>query len=432
MLRLLARHWVCLAALGLAAGGCAAATDYQEGIKAFRAGDFAAALALFEAAARAGNHSDELRYNIAVSRYKLGDYAGAERDFRALLQAPQWRQLARFNLGLVAERRGDSAAAIRWYSAVAADAGEVKLQALAQAGLNRLQAPAAAPATPRKWLALLSAGVGYDSNAASLASALQSSSSAASDSFAESMAYGQYDLDGARLYALAYGQRYQDYGDLDISTYLVGGDSERAAPWGHTDLGALAARIYIGSDLLADQLQVKFGWRSRDAARQWSVTWLPAYFAAGDRYRQVDGWQQRLEAGWRGRFSAMTLKAVYRFEWNRRDDLRLGDNFYSYSPTRHSLSLEAVWTVLPGWQITAGGDYIHSRYRGTNRLPDIDGVFKVKTRESNQLVGSLSTVYFITSRWHLTGRLQYTDNRDNFDLYTYDKREARVGVEYQY
>ncbi|HKC53415.1 MAG TPA: tetratricopeptide repeat protein, partial [Burkholderiales bacterium] len=97
---------------GAAAEG---AQVFEQGVKAFRAGDYQAALRSFLDALRAGLDTPGLRYDLGATYYRLGRYAEAEREFQALAPDPNWAPLARYNLGLTAQRAGRPQQAIEYF-----------------------------------------------------------------------------------------------------------------------------------------------------------------------------------------------------------------------------------------------------------------------------------------------------------------------------
>src|SRR5205823_3793992 len=97
--------------LGIAAGRPARAATpgaqvFDQGISAFRAGDYRAALQSFLDARRAGLDTPALRYNLGATYYRLARYTEAEQEFEALARDPQWAPLAHYNLGLTAQHMG--------------------------------------------------------------------------------------------------------------------------------------------------------------------------------------------------------------------------------------------------------------------------------------------------------------------------------------
>ena len=78
--------------------------DFDQGMAAFKKGDYESALQAFRAAGQKGLRSVELNYNLGVVNYKLGNLERAKLYFTRLRKFPRLSQLASYNLGLIAER----------------------------------------------------------------------------------------------------------------------------------------------------------------------------------------------------------------------------------------------------------------------------------------------------------------------------------------
>ncbi|HEX7027026.1 MAG TPA: hypothetical protein VF268_07275, partial [Gammaproteobacteria bacterium] len=63
----------------------------QQGLEAFKSGDYRQALDYFLQAERGGDNSESLQYNIAVSFYRLKRFQEAEQRFIRLIELPKWR-----------------------------------------------------------------------------------------------------------------------------------------------------------------------------------------------------------------------------------------------------------------------------------------------------------------------------------------------------
>lgn len=140
----------CSAAAGSWAQSAAredSSTLFASGREAFERGDFAAALAAFEAAREAGMDTPAILYDLGVTEYKLGAYVAAERYFRELAaRYPAMRELAEYNLGLALTRQ-DRVPEARDAFERARLSEDAKIATLATAMLTRLaqDAPASLP-----------------------------------------------------------------------------------------------------------------------------------------------------------------------------------------------------------------------------------------------------------------------------------------------
>src|SRR5712691_13328660 len=110
----------------------------DQGIKAFRAENYQAALQSFLDARRAGLDTPGLRYDLGATYYRLGRYAEAEREFQALARDPEWAPLAHYNLGLTAQRMGRERQATEYFEQAHRTTTDPNLRALAATALERL------------------------------------------------------------------------------------------------------------------------------------------------------------------------------------------------------------------------------------------------------------------------------------------------------
>lgn len=404
----------------------------QQGTAAFKRGAYGEALDYFTRAERAGNRSESVEYNIAVCLYRLQRFKEARVRFVRLSALPKWRDLAHYNLGLVEEAAGNRAEAEQWYR-LAAQGQTGKLRLLAARKLAR---PEAAPAAGRDWMALLSFSLGRDSNAASLADEMQTAAGG-DDNYSEWLAYAQTYLEGRagagfKLYALGFDRGHQEFDSLD--SQVAGLGLVKEFPWrGHAaETGLRLTRTLVDSELVADQLQATLGLARALGTGTFSLKYLPSRYFSGDRYSQIDGWQQRLEAGWKRRFDVWTLETRYRFEINDRDDLRRGNSFASYSPRRNGVLGKLDRRLGGALDLSLALEYIRSRYDGENRLRDTDGVVRQRSRDNEQIRFAAGLGYSWNRSLRFKGEYEHIDTEDNFDLYTYDKNRINAALEYQF
>lgn len=189
--------------------------------RAFAGGDYRQALEQFEAAREAGETGPALEFNIGVCHYKLAEYAAAAGAFREVAERyPAMRGLATYNLGLALLKQQRDAAARRAF-ALAREAGDPKIAALAEQQLERLGG-GAAQATRRGW-ALLDLGLGHDDNVALIDTSLltaESTASAFNEIFAigsQPLATSPWTLDGS-----AYLVRYPQAAAFDQTAIELG------------------------------------------------------------------------------------------------------------------------------------------------------------------------------------------------------------------
>jgi hypothetical protein len=183
---------------------------------------------------------------------------------------------------------------------------------------------------------------------------------------------------------------------------------------------------------LIRQLQASLGLSRSIGTGTFSLKYLPSRYFSGDRYSQIDGWQQRLEAGWRRRFNVWTLETRYRYEINDRDDLRRDDSFSSYSPRRNGVLGKLDRRFGHALDLSLALEYTRSRYPDENRLRDTDGTVKRTARANEQIRFAAGLGYNWNKSLRLKGEYEYIDTEDSFDLYTYDKSRINAALEYQF
>ncbi|MEX1033781.1 MAG: tetratricopeptide repeat protein [Cellvibrionaceae bacterium] len=406
---------------------------------AFREARYLQALEAFLQAEQKGDSSPTLTYNTALTYYKLERYDAAAESFERLLKEPEWRDLARFHLGLVAEKQGNNTRAVGFYRSVEQQARSAKLRNLADSRLKKWEAAERAAAEPRqpadRFSALFNVATGTDDNAFGLQDDTQLDSSAGEDSYQEYFGWGQYYLsgsvsDGWRVHGFAYNRRYADFGSLDVGAYSLGLSRHQQYRVWQAEFGFSVVSTSLDGDDLTDQNKAIIRFQRPFNATWISLAYMPSRHNGGAGFSHLDGWQHVAHARWRVPVEVVSFDLEYRWEHNDRDDLAGTDEFFSYSPTRHSLGVGLDWHVSTGWEISLGADYRISDYDGTNRLTDSDGVIKEKTREADRLRLQFKTQWQISPNLRFGGRLEVTDNQENFDTYSYDKREMSLMVEY--
>lgn len=422
---------IALLLLGLAPAVTTAAASgqqaYDRGITAFRAGDFTAALAAFLHAQWAGVRTSALRYNLGVTYYRLQRYADAQREFEALARDPAWAPLAYYNLGLTAQRLGQTRRAEGSFRRAHQTATEPKLRALAATALARLERmPAAVPATS----ALFAVAGGYDSNVTLTPDAEVVGIADNSDLFAEATGVVVHRLAGdtTRGFHVHGGVQVRDYFEINEFDQLgVRAGLSRDADSGRwqTGIGGIFDVAYVNGDRLLRVATLEAQARRRlTAGRDWRARYQYSDVDGDGGFGYLDGSQQRLllDAGLRG--YGGYLRLGYQLERNDRADLESGGDFYSYSPTRHSLLASYTRPARHGWQLHARGEYRYSRYDDPNRIGGTSA-----TRAEDRYLAALRADYPLAGAWRWFLDYSYVRNESNFDAYDYRRHQVLVGVE---
>lgn len=413
--------WLCSTAV------LAAPADelFAQGVRAFQAGDYPGAHASFEQARESGLDTPALHYNLGATLYKLGRYAEARQAFEACARDPAWAALSHYNMGLAAFQQGQSATAAEHFDLAVRYTDDYKLAALAQTMLARVDP--LAYWRPRGTLAL---NLGHDSNVLLTDQAGVAAATGRSDGYTEFLAATTARFGNAaqapRWEASLYDLRYFDFSDYNISALQLGlgvpwntgaWRSEAGGQWqylfrdgrDYVRITALQARTVRD---LAGQRTLRFDFRHE---------WIDPI---DNGYRFLDGTRALFGAsasepagyGW------IYYGAV--FEHNDRADLATGGEFFSYSPARAGLWASASWPLAARWQLEPSVRYRYGQYADADRRAS--GVTQTRTDHDWQV--GLRVRYRLTMTWQLTGEYIYSENRSNFDEFSYTRHQLQIGV----
>ncbi len=400
----------------------------DQGIKAFRAGNYQAALQSFLDARRAGLDTPGLRYDLGATYYRLGRYAEAEREFQALARDPEWAPLAHYNLGLTAQHTGRQREAIEHFEHAHSITTDLNLRTLAATALERL---GGAPLS-RRTGAVFSLAGGYDSNATLSPDIATVGASHQSDLLVEALAAASHRLagDAARGWYAHGGLVLRKYGDLsqfDLTGLRVGLSYETDSGRLQTSVGGYFDTVYFGGDRLEQAAVVDVQARRRlDAGGELRGRYQLGHVAGGGGFEYLDGWQQRLSADAGLALAPALLRVGYQLELNRRSDLQQGSDFISYSPTRHSLLATVILPDTGGWRAEFRGEYRVSRYNDPNRLNG--GTLEV-TRRDDRYGFAARASRRVSALWSVFADYSYYLNKSNLDIYDYGRHQLMAGVE---
>jgi tetratricopeptide (TPR) repeat protein len=414
-----------------AAAATPGAQAFEQAVKAFRAGDYPAAVRSFLEARRAGMDTPGLRYNLGATYYRLQRYPEAESEFQELARDPKWAAVAHYNLGLIAQRMGRERQAIEHFQRAQDTADDRKLRALAGTALERL-VRAALP--PRRTGTVASLAVGHDSNVTLSEDAATVGSSNKSDFFAEALAAASHRLSGntARGSYADGGLVLRKYGELDQFDLMglrgglsYGTDSRRL----QTSVGGYFDVIYFGGERLEQDAVVDVQVRSRlDTGGDLRGRYQLAHIDGGGEFDYLDGWQHRFTADTGFEAAPAHVRVAYQLEFNNRRDLQQGSEFFSYSPTRHMLFATVTLPDVGGWGGDVRGEYRISRYNDPDRR---DGGALEITREDNRY-GVAMRAYRnrrLADLWRVFIDYSYYRNESNLDTYDYNRHQLMAGIE---
>ena len=396
---------------------------FEQGVQAFRAGNYQGALKSFLDALAEGIDTPGLRYDLGATYYRLGRYAEAEREFQALARDPGWAPLAYYNLGLTAQRMGRERQATEHFEQAHGATTDPNLRALAATALERLGR--AAPRTS----ALVSVAGGYDSNVTLSQDAATVGASHQSDSFVETLAAASRGLteNTARGWVAHGGlvvRKYRDLHQFDLAALRAGLSYETDSGRLQTSVGGYVDTVYIGGNRLERVAMVDAQVRGLDAGRELRGRYQLERIAGGGGFEYLDGWRQRLSADAGFALGSAFLRAGYQLELNNRRDLQQGADFFSASPTRHSLFATVALRELGGWQPDARGEYRVSRYNDPNRQNGLE-----VTRKDHRYGFALRASRPLSAAWRAFVDTSYYRDESNLDTYDYSRYQLMVGIE---
>ncbi len=413
--------------LVLLVGGVAVADSFNDGVKAFREGDYAKARKAFEQARREGRDDDRLWYNLGSTLYRLGAYREAGEAFGRIPGNSSLWQAARYNLGLVAEKLGRSAEARRHYREA--------LAAGRENGIGRLaarQLAALGDRSPRRpWDANVQLSLGTDDNVNFAPLGIGSSRS---EQFVDLYASGRYFLSGDRRRGWAIDARasltdYTGGNTYDYNELVLGGEHYRPlGSWrGRFGLEAIksnyggAAYQTIGRVFGEATLPMADRRRFRVSLRYDGIRSDNAV------YDYLQGSRARLGAMLYGFSPADYWRFEYRLELNDREDLPNA----SYSPTRNELRARYLRYLRDNWELGGRLAWRYSSY------PDA----AIGKRQDNRLRLNLELTKRLRKRTRLRLGYEYTDNRSNIDNvviggqtygYSYTRNIFRIALDHRF
>ncbi len=407
-------------------------TAYADGVAAFQAGDYTHALDAFLRARAAGYKGVQLDYSLGATYYRLGLYASSQREFENLLHARGLAALCHYNLGLIAVARGERTTALREYRTAYADASQPDIKRLAAAEITRLMTSISRPV---RWFGYANLSSGYDDNVALMPQSGVVLPSRQGSTLTTVLAGGVGQLTGSyangiQLSGSYYGTDYQRLSQYNETMLTLGPQYRYAsAPWS-ARMGVSGSNVTLGGagfeTLHSFQLEAKK--TLADGNR----------LAAGYEYQQVSGdrsfdyltgWQQQVFI--EDEITAPGYEATfgYQHEINRRNDLTLGTEFLSASPTRNRLyaQLKLRSTDMLSWEF--GVTYEKSLYGKPDIL--VSGNTTTTIGRSDVFyIGRIGAEYKLAKWWSLKAEYRYLKNSSNVGIYSYQSNRFSISLEY--
>lgn len=409
----------------------AAESTYQQGLDAFRDGDYSAALEAFQRAQDAGKDTPQLHYNLGVTHYRLGQLDQADAAFARAAEGPDLQALALYNRGRVATRDNRPDDATDLYRAARDAARTDQVHDLAKAALDaqaEARDEAREPQRPGPTV-LAELGLGYDSN-----TALQGEerpNGDRGDSFAELLLYGDLPVAGTterglRVHGLLNGVQHADNSEDDFDRLETGLTAFRSPGDWRQEIGANVSLARLDGERLETAMEghgeVE---RALGGGLHAGLRYRLAWIDAGDAFEGLDGIRQDLRARLRGSSGAARWRADYSFEWNDRDDIEDGNGVISYSPMRHGVHARWIQPLTDQVRASVDGGARYSTY--PDREDTEDGLQRredLRFRLSGQVTRELGRGFSAFARIH------WLDNRSSIERYRFARIRGGAGLEY--
>ena len=410
--------------------------DFDRGIKASAAGDYAAALEYFKKAEQAGLETAALNYNLGVSYYKLEQYELARKFFLKLTNVPTFEQVAYFNLGLIANKQKDEAAAIKWFQRAYRNLSSEKIRRLSAVALERLGVSARnVRRSPPGWTGVVSTSLSHDSNVLlandELAGVTHESDTAVDiEASAGRWLKGNVN-NGVRMTLGAILKKYSTLTHNDDSQLSAGVlRYDRLGDW-NMRLGGSWDEIYFDGRgyqrvVSADVRGQKAFSKSNQLRLRYKLSRIQATDAVFD---YLDGWRQQFRVGLRQQHGSMRMRYYYQLELNNRKDREGGfDPFASYSPTRHTLRATSWWTLSNQWNARLDARFRYSRYNDDNILNS--GATERREDTQTRLSARISRQF--EGRWEVFAQFAATKNFSTISFNSYDRSIIEAGLSWSF
>lgn len=416
------------------------AAPFEQGLQAYRSGDYEAALEAFERAE--GRHAGDpnLDLNIGLTLYKLSRYEEARLRFEKIRGDLRYTEVADYHLGLIAAQLGARDVAADRFEEVRYTSDNPRLRTMAAVALLRLddlgleQDPFTADsARPRPDL-YARAATGYDSNPELISSDADPSLAGEGAGFAELR--GEMNLP---LLETRAGITYLR-GDLQNRSYgsdrgldQTSGEVElrqavRFDTW-RVSVAAQGANAWLDGEAYESLYGGGLDGRREYAFATLTLSADTAQIKGEGQYDFLTGWRHRAGIEAARPVAALPTRLNYEYELNDRADFDDGTERASYSPQRHTLG---VTMGLP--QLQRLSSEVRVRWRESLYPTDdrtlIGGTLVDRRRDDTLLTVSLRGRVRGGQYWNWLGDLQYARNDSSLDEFGYERHLLLLGLEW--
>ncbi len=395
----------------------------EDGVAAYRKGDFPAALQLFRQAAALAPEDTTVRFNLGLTEYRLGQYQEARKDFLALRGKPGMNAIAEYHLGLVAARLGQSDRAARHLRS-AASGDSARLRELARAALASL---GERPET-RVPAAYLMAGLGYDDNRNRVAKSVDLPGQDPESAYVDVVGQGMYPLPWKGEYELratAFSRDYETDDELDQTSLQLGlRRSWRPGAW-RLSLSAETESILLRDNSLVQSVGVGLEGVRRIGNSTLRLRYQPAHVEADSNFDYLDGSRQRAMVTQEFNLGGLLWRAGYELEQSAQGDGVQADVVYGQAPLRHGPFVRVSKGLTPRLSADLSASIRRSRYKDDDPLG--------ADRRQDDLVQLGGSLRFQAGRnWGLLLDYRFSDNRSSVNDYDHDRHTVLAGFEWRY
>lgn len=384
----------------------------------FEAGEYGAALELFEAVRAAGGDAPALHYNIGVCQYRLGEYETAAATFRQLGERfAELRAVADYNVGLAELGAGRHAAAEAAFARAAAGddptVAELGARMLEQGTAERAARAAEAPARKPAWTRHVELQAGHDDNVVLLEESSLPAGQSSSSPFAALLAVASGEPFARVPVALDFGGyliRYPDASGYDQEALRIGARYLLDAGRWRIEAGPHYDRTRLDGAGFEEQLGAGVSMRRPlSAAVELEIRLQHDRFEAlRPEYDYVRGDRNRLRLGLAHNVAHGRVSARYELERNDRQSPAV-----SADRDRFALDYEHY---LPGnWSVETGVVVRASRY-------------ELRAREEDLLELNLAALKQLQAGWLVRAELGWADNDATVESLAYERTRLGVGI----
>lgn len=385
--------------------------SFDQGLTAYRAGDYARAAELFENARKQGLTKVSVYFNLGSSYYRLEQYDQAIPMFKRVIDSGKMTDIGYFNLGLIARKQEKSGLARKYFSKSIAASKNKKLIFLARQNIREIDNRVGV------WNASAIIEGGYDDNVSNTATGVASGG----DSYLTLRAYTDALLTGTRekgwsAHGEFYNRSYATISGFGLGS-LSGGAKLHMPMFGQDGfLGGYYKMQTLDSAPYENISGFETGAKTRTKSGvSYDYRYRLESIDTASAYSYLQGTRQRIRFQRRSRLGKdSTLTLAYRFELNDRQNSATA----SYSNSRHGIRASY-------YKMT--GDGIRWRVIARFRISDYTPV-ATQDRKDTLVHFSVQRLKKINDdlEWTLQYSLNHNDSTDS--VYAYTSNTYQVGI----